>query len=182
MRHCYKPILSITVLALLCVVMVQAGAEDELQKHPSCKYCGMDRRQYAFSRTSVLYRDGEESAFCSLHCLAIDLALNTARVPRSIRVGDYGTRELIDAETAFWVVGGTKSGVMTSRAKWAFEKKDDAETFIKGHGGVLVTFEDALKASYEDMYLDSKMIRSKMKIRMMLPDEGRGNPGRPADE
>ena len=32
-------------------------------------------------------------------------------------------------------MGGTKSGVMTNRAKWAFERKKDALAFIKGYGG-----------------------------------------------
>lgn len=38
-------------------------------------------------------------------------------------VGDYNTKRLIDAEKAVWVIGGGKQGVMTKRAKWAFEKR-----------------------------------------------------------
>jgi nitrous oxide reductase accessory protein NosL len=37
-------------------------------------------------------------------------------------VSDYNTNRLIDAKKAYWVVGGNKSGIMTKRAKWAFEK------------------------------------------------------------
>ena len=52
-------------------------------------------------------------------------------------------------------------------AKWAFEKKTDAEKFIKGNGGKLATFDQVMKASYEDMYADTKMIREKRKMMKM---------------
>ena len=57
--------------------------------------------------------------------------------------------------------------VMTKRAKWAFEKKDDAEAFIKENGGTLAAFDEAMKAAYEDMYTDTKMIREKRKMMKM---------------
>jgi copper chaperone NosL len=60
---------------------------------------------------------------------------------------------------------------MTKRAKWAFEKKEDAEKYIAEHGGTLATFEEAMKASYEDMYADSKMIREKRKMKKMKAPE-----------
>ena len=37
----------------------------------------------------------------------------------------------IEAETAYWVIGGSKMGVMTARAKWAFESKESADAFMK---------------------------------------------------
>jgi nitrous oxide reductase accessory protein NosL len=76
-------------------------------------------------------------------------------------------KKLIGVETAFWVIGGNKMGVMTKRAKWAFEKKEDADKFIKENGGGMATFEGAIKAAYEDMYTDTKMIRERRKMRKM---------------
>jgi nitrous oxide reductase accessory protein NosL len=58
-------------------------------------------------------------------------------------------------------------GVMTKRAKWAFEKKDDAEKFIKEDGGAIAPFDEAMKGAYEDMYADTKMIRERRKMRKM---------------
>jgi nitrous oxide reductase accessory protein NosL len=63
------------------------------------------------------------------------------------------------------VVGGSKPGVMTKRAKWAFENKTDAEKFITENGGTLATFDEAIKLAYEDMYQDTKMIREKRKMK-----------------
>ena len=57
--------------------------------------------------------------------------------------------------------------VMTRRSKWALGVKKDAEKFIEQHGGALVTFDEAMKASYGDMYADTKMIREKRKMMKM---------------
>ena len=140
---------------------------EDLQKSPSCKYCGMDRTQFAHSRMLVEYDDASTVGTCSIHCVAVVFALTIEKTPKSIRVGDYKSRMLTDADKAFWVIGGNQMGVMTKRAKWAFEKKEDAEKFLKENGGQLAAFDDAMKASYEDMYSDTKMIREKRKMKKM---------------
>lgn len=156
---------------LITMVLSVAGwvmaSQDDVPGSPSCKYCGMDRAKYAHSRMLVTYDDGTKLGTCSIHCLAVDLAINIDKNPASIEVGDYNSKELIDAEKAFWVIDGSKPGVMTKQAKWAFTKKEDAEKFIKENGGTLSTFDAAMKASYESMYADTKMIREKRKMKKM---------------
>ena len=152
-----------TIVSFFLFFTAIGFAQEDVKKHPSCKYCGMDREKFAHSRVLVEYEDGTAEGMCSLRCAAVDLTINLDKTPKVIRVGDYGTKNLIDAEKAFWVIGGSKMGVMTKRAKWAFEKKEDAEKFIQENGGTLATFEDAMKATYESMYADTKMIREKRK-------------------
>jgi copper chaperone NosL len=164
MRKCFWALL-LTIAILL--VGTFARAQQDIDKHPTCKYCGMDRKMFAHSRMLIIYEDGSELGTCSLHCLAVDLALNIDKMPKNILVADFNTKNLIDAEKAVWVIGGDKPGVMSKRAKWAFEKKEDAEAFIKANKGSLADFEAAIKASYEDMYTDSKMIREKRKAKRM---------------
>jgi nitrous oxide reductase accessory protein NosL len=127
----------------------------------------MDRKQFAHSRIFINYDDGTTMGACSLHCAAIDLAIHIDKTPKMIQVGDYSEKTLIDAEKAQWVIGGSKMGVMTKRAKWAFGKKEDAEKFIKENGGGIATFDQAMKAAYEDIYDDTKMIRERRKMRKM---------------
>jgi nitrous oxide reductase accessory protein NosL len=86
-------------------------------------------------------------------------------------VGDYGTKKLINAEKAIWVIGGSKPGVMTKKAKWAFEKKEDADKFVKENGGKVSTFDEAMKATYEDMYADTKMIRDRRRMKKTEPNK-----------
>jgi nitrous oxide reductase accessory protein NosL len=56
---------------------------------------------------------------------------------------------------------------MTKRAKWAFEKKEEAEKFIKGNGGEVASFDVTMKAAYEDIDQDTKMFRERRKTRKM---------------
>ena len=82
------------------------------------------------------------------------MALNIDKPAKKITVGDYNSKKQIEADTAFWVIGGEKMGVMTTRAKWAFESKEPADEFMKQNGGRPATFEEVMKAAFEDMYED----------------------------
>lgn len=152
----------IVIALCLCLTGVVLAQED-IKKHPSCKFCGMDREKFAHSRIYIEFDDGSTDGACSLHCAALDLAIHIDKTPKTIWVGDYHTKMLIDAEKGFWMIGGSKMGVMTQRAKWAFAKKEEAEKFKTENGGDIGTFDQAIKAAYEDMYLDTKMIREKRK-------------------
>jgi len=153
----------ISVLAIVLVVHVSAA----LAENTSCKYCGMEKAKFGHTWMEILYDDGSTGGFCSLHCAAIDVALNIDKTPKKILVGDYNTKKLIDAEEAHWVLGGRKMGVMTTRAKWAFETREGANKFIDSYGGASATFESAMKAAFEDMYEDVLMIQKKRKMMRM---------------
>jgi len=86
--------MSILAIAMLICISIPAilFAQEDIKKYPSCKYCGMNREQFAHSRMLVEYDDGSSVATCSIHCLAVDLALNIDKTPKSIQVGDYGTK------------------------------------------------------------------------------------------
>ena len=162
-----RTFLSIILTAFLLSLAGMVFAESDIQKVPTCLHCGMDRAKFAHSRMFVTYDGGTTVGTCSIHCLALDLATNIDKTPQSIQVGDFNSKSLIDAEQAFWVVGGKMPGVMTKNAKWAFAQKADAEKFISANGGTLATFDQAMKAAYEDMYADVKMIREKRKMMKM---------------
>jgi copper chaperone NosL len=144
-----------------------AAAQDDIKQFPSCKYCGMDRAKFAHSRFLIEYDNGTAEGNCSLHCAAIDLAIHIDKTPKALKVGDFSTKNLIDAEKAVWVIGGSKMGVMTKNAKWAFANKTDADLFIKESGGQLASFDQAMQAAYQDMYTDTKMIRERRKMKKM---------------
>ena len=161
----------VSVVLLACAGLVFA-LDSDLQKHPSCTYCGMDRAKFSHSRVMIDYDDGSSFGACSLHCAAVDLAVNIDKTPKTIRVGDYASKNLIDAERAVWVVGGSKPGVMTGNAKWAFEDKGAAQKFIAENGGVLATFDEAMKTTYQDMYNDTKRIRERRALKKSHQPKG----------
>jgi copper chaperone NosL len=142
-----------------------AGESEDIRLHKNCKVCGMSREMFSYSRVLVEYSNGTISGTCSIRCAAVDLAQNMGRAPESIQAGDFNSRKLIDANKAYWVVGGKKEGTMATRGKWAFGKKDEAESFIAKNGGVPGTFHDALKASFEDLYSDLKLFWDGLKKR-----------------
>ncbi len=161
--------LGITVFSILFLALTFsiAGLTEykDVKEFPACVYCGMNRGMFDYSRMLVDYEDGMITGTCSLHCTVIDMALKINSPLKQIMVGDYNTHNLINAESANWVIGGAKSGVMSKRAKWAFENISDAEAFIKENGGTKTTFDEAVRASFEDMYEDLKMIREKRQMK-----------------
>jgi nitrous oxide reductase accessory protein NosL len=167
MKRGYVVSLAIAVCFVFVGLTFADQTKDDITVHKGCKYCGMDRGTYNFSRMLIEYDDGTSVAFCSIHCAAVDLANNIDKTPKAIQVGDFNGKQLIDAEKASWVVGGSKPGVMSKRGKWAFEKKEDAENFIKTNQGKIVSFEEAMKTAYEDMHEDTKAIRERRKMRRM---------------
>jgi len=127
-----------------------AMAGSDIGEFPSCAHCGMDRQGFDYSRMLVVYEDGASVGTCSLACAEKELSGNRDRKVRAVKVADYGTRQLLDAEKAVWVVGGKRQGVMTRTPKWAFAGKAGAEAFVKEYGGTLATWTEALKAAAEE--------------------------------
>ena len=160
----------IILLFALVIPWVMGGvvlAQDDVKRHPFCSLCGMDRQQYAQSRMFIEYAENKATGTCSIHCAASEISVNRDKTLVSMRVADYLTKKLIPADKAFWVVGGNKMGVMTKRAKWAFKEKGEAERFVKENGGRVGTFHDAMKATFEDMYEDIKMIGENEKMKQL---------------
>lgn len=115
----------------------------DVHQHADCKQCGMDREKFSSSRMLITYADGTSAGTCSIACMVTELKGNKGKAVKSIQVGDYNTRALIDAEKAVWVIGGDLPGVMAPVATWAFAKKSAAEAFIKKHGGKIASYKDA---------------------------------------
>jgi len=151
-------LISVSIAMTLLIGMPVFAHDRDIRIFPECKYCGMYRKLFAHSRMVVRHKDGTLVGVCSVNCAAIDYVKAINDSPDSLRVGDYKTRKLIDAEKAYWVIGGSKQGVMTERAKWAFRGKRDAQDFIKKYGGRLTTFDEVMKATYEDMYEDMRAL------------------------
>ncbi len=158
-----KRLTAVSAILFLCLAGAAVWAQQEGMSHPSCAHCGMDRQKFAHSAMMIEYEDGSMAATCSIYCAALDLAINIDKTPKQIQVGDYLTKKTINAETSCWTIGGDVPGVMTKRAKWAFEDKGECAKFAGEHGAQVIGFDEAMKGAYEDMYADTKMIRDKRK-------------------
>lgn len=136
---------------------------NDIVKYPKCPYCGMDRRQFHHSRMLIHYADDLADGTCSLHCAAISLALNIDRDPKTLWVADNAAevepRPLVEVEAAHFLVGGKLPGVMTARSKVAYGSAEAARASQAANGGEILSFEQALLATYTEMSADVGRIR-----------------------
>ncbi len=131
-----------------CMDRPAATASDSKIEAPAgCQVCGMDRTVFASSRVLITFADGTTVGTCSINCAHEAVADNASKKVQSIKVADYTSKKLIDAEKATWVIGGRKRGVMSATAKWAFSDKAGAERFVKENGGKIAAFDEAWKAA-----------------------------------
>lgn len=139
--------------------------ENELAKYPTCPYCGMDRKQYDFSRHLIHYQDHVVDATCSIHCAAISLALNLDRGPLAIYAADFASKTapkaMVNVDAATYLLGSKLPAVMSTTSKMAFADKAAAQAAMQDKGGKLGDFNTALAAAYQGMAHDTKMIRQK---------------------
>jgi len=122
----------------------------DVVKFKSCPHCGMDREKFSYSRMLITYSDGSSVGVCSLHCAVTELKANKVKSVKVVEAADVNTKILVDAEKAIWVLGGSRRGVMSRLAKWAFAKKDDAEAFVKKNGGRVATYKEAFALAEKD--------------------------------
>jgi copper chaperone NosL len=139
-----------TTVIVLFLFAVTSFADADIDQHRDCSHCGMDRKAFGYSRMLVEYKGGKSVGTCSLHCVVTELNSNNGEGVISFKVADRNTRQLIDAEKAVWTIGGSKRGVMTERAKWAFATREAAQKFVSAFGGTIATWNEALAAAREN--------------------------------
>lgn len=141
----------VTLVSLsLALAVLPAGAADRVEKPESCHQCGMDRGVYARSRMVIVYADGTNAGTCSLNCAVTEMKKNKEKKVNFLKIADYATKNLIDATRATWVVGGSRPGVMTVLAKWAFDSREEGQKFVKENGGRMTTFDEALELALKE--------------------------------
>lgn len=139
----------ILLLILFCLCAAVGMAGNDIDQFRSCGYCGMDRKAYGYSRMTITYEDGSRAGVCSLHCAVTEIDGKKSAV-KSLMVADRTTHEMVEAEKAFWVMGGRKRGVMTPNPKWAFATKDAAHAFMNTNGGVLSPWDTVRDAARKE--------------------------------
>lgn len=137
---------------LICMLFAatSAMAAEKVEPPGECKQCGMDRVAFAHARMLIVYADGTTAGTCSLNCAAVEMKVNKGKKVKALKVADYGTKKLIDARMAVWVIGGSKDGIMTEMPKWAFSRRVDAERFVKENGGRIAGFDEALNLALRE--------------------------------
>ncbi len=157
----------VIVTAVMSALVLSVGgatvgaAEKDIEKIPSCQYCGMDREKFSSTRMLVEYANGTVIGTCSIHCAAVDLAQSFGKEIKALKVADFRSGRLIDAEQAIWVIGAGLPGVMAAKSRVAFADKTEAAAFHKDKGGETADFSAAITSTYCDMWPDTQSIRAR---------------------
>lgn len=125
-----------------------------------CNVCGMHLTKFYKTNHVSEFKNGNKEQYCSIHCQA-NIHENFADKIKNIQVVDTNSLKLIDAKTAFYVVGSSKKGTMSAVSKYAFLTKDEASKFQKEFGGEIYSFDETLKIAKKSLDKDSKMIDKK---------------------
>lgn len=117
-----------------------------------CPICGMSLKQFYKTSHGVILKDGTAKQYCSIRCLAADWQSIEANV-KQVVVTDVKSEKLIDAKSAFYVVGSKIPGTMSMVSKLAFANEADAKAFAAENGGEVMGFDATFakaKASLAD--------------------------------
>lgn len=125
-----------------------------------CNVCGMHLTKYYKTNHTAEFKNGHKEQYCSLHCLS-EVHKDYEQKIKNIQVVDTNSLKLIDAKKAFYVVGSSKEGTMSSISEYAFLTKIEAEKFKKEFGGEIHTFEETLKLSKDKLDKDNEILDEK---------------------
>jgi hypothetical protein len=157
MRQPFKKIplvLVALVFGALAPLMAQEVLPEDIVQHPNCVHCGMNREQWSHTRHLVEYRDGHVEPTCSLRCAALSLDMNWGRTPIKISGAAMGTKAkvepLMPVERLHYVLRDDQRGTMARRSKYAYSSRGAAHK-AAGKVGILMDFEQALEAAFQDV-------------------------------
>jgi len=128
---------------------------DELEKHPNCVICNMDRRKFHYARHLLHYADNLVQGTCSVNCAAVCMVQERRRGFLAIYAPDFGAtsepRPLFEVSSVTYLIGSDLRGVMTKTSKIPFANRDAALLARQTHGGETADFAAAIRASLEEI-------------------------------
>ncbi|MGI6407442.1 MAG: nitrous oxide reductase [Gammaproteobacteria bacterium] len=131
-----------------------ASLDNELEQHPRCIICNMDRRKFHYSRHVLYYTDQHTEGTCSINCASEAMLRERKRGFSAIYAADFGShsdpKPLIEVTQATYLIGSSLTGVMTQVSKHSFARRSDAEAEMARSGGQLASFEQAVSSALED--------------------------------
>ncbi|MEW6585373.1 MAG: nitrous oxide reductase accessory protein NosL [Nitrospirota bacterium] len=133
-------ILIVCMMVLLSGTVLTAGAANQRR---DCHVCGMWIDQYEHTRHVVVLKDGRTEHFCSFACASKYIRDNGESI-KAAKVADFITKQLVDADGAYYLEGSDVPAVMSYISIIAFSTKSSAAVFREEHGGHIITFAEAL--------------------------------------
>jgi nitrous oxide reductase accessory protein NosL len=150
----------LAVFMLILSINICYGDEPtiEIKKTDRCPVCGMFVYKYpkwvaemVFQDGGYYFYDGAKDMFKHIFDTAKYTAGKTAANIKNIYVTDYYDVELIDAKSAFFVLGSDVLGPM-GHELLPFKNKESAQEFLEDHQGKsIVTFKEVTPDMIESL-------------------------------
>jgi hypothetical protein len=103
--------------------------------------------QYQKSAAELVFKDGKKESTCGVACMLREVTdAGGMSAFESVKVHDWVSGELVDAETATYVLGSNVIPDMVPNYI-AFAKREEAEAFVAKEGGEVIDF----RIAYEDI-------------------------------
>lgn len=128
--------------------------------HGRCPNCGMMRSMWARTWKTFRLADRMHEA-CSFHCLA-DLVAKSGERPREVMTALFlQPRGMLPAEAAWYVVGSSARGTMTTVSKAAFAGRAAAADFARICGGGIQDYAATYRLAGSTLARENAMIDKK---------------------
>jgi len=147
-----------------------SGKPELIQSGPQkmwCPVCGMNLKMFYKTSHALKLTGDVNKQYCSIRCMLHDHK-GLESIVREILVVDAKTEKLINALTAYYVIGSSAPGTMTMISKYAFADPKDAKEFQSKMGGQIADFTAAKASALESMKKDVAMTDMK-RSKMMYP-------------
>lgn len=145
-----RALFNIAVMPALCLLLLLSGqirAEDPQHERPSCRVCGMWIDEYQKSAAELVYKNGKKEWTCGVACMLREIEdAGGLSAFESVKVHDWVSGKLVDAESATYVIGSRVIPDMVPNYI-AFANRDEAEAFAAKEGGAVWNFQTA----YQDV-------------------------------
>lgn len=141
------PLALALLLLVLMSIQVSAHEPHAPQERASCRVCGMWIDEYQKSAAELVFKDGKKEWTCGVACMLREVEdAGGISEFQSVKVHDWVSGELVDAQTATYVIGSHVIPDMVPNYI-AFAKREEAEAFAAKEGGDVIDFNIA----YEDV-------------------------------
>ena len=129
---------------LLMPVLAFADEHEHATGRESCKVCGMYIDRYQKTAAELVYKDGTVEHTCGVACMlrVIDDEGSMSAF-KSVKVHDWNSGKMVDAQTATYVMGSKVIPDMVPNYI-AFAKREEAEAFAAQKGGDVIDFDAAV--------------------------------------
>jgi len=148
------------LILLLCIASASysGDAEVTIKKTDRCPVCGMFVYKYpkwvariVFQNGEAFFYDGAKDMFKHVFDTAKYTPGQSAEKIQSLYVTDYYEVELIDAKTAYYVIGSDVLGPM-GHELLPFKDQEAAQEFLEDHKGkTILRFQDVTPAVIESL-------------------------------